>query len=119
MKPVQADRCVVTVAGISSVWLDCEATTAKVIERIDEAARSNARLGDFGEAVRPGHPFRIEHGNRAKCESELQKTFHSYYDALSFDIAAGVLVRICARVCKGRIFVMIGCIERDSQPRFQ
>ena len=115
MKPVQSDRCVVALAQISPVWLDCDATMAQVIERVDEAARSGARLVVFGEAVLPGYPFWIEHSNGAKFESGLQKSFHSHYIAQAVDIAAGDLAPVCARAREGRIFVILGCVERDRQ----
>lgn len=113
MKSLPADRCVVALAQIAPAWLNRDATIAKIAERIDEAARSGARLAVFGEALLPGYPFWIEHSNGAKFESTLQKSFHAHYIAQAVDLAAGDLAPICDRAREGRLFVMLGCIERD------
>ena len=113
MNPRPSDRCVVALAQIAPVWLDREATIAKISERVNEAARNNVRLVVFGEALLPGYPFWIEHSNGAKFESPLQKSFHAHYISQAVDIAAGELAPVCARAREGRLFVMLGCIERD------
>lgn len=115
MNSTSSDRLVVALAQIAPVWLDRNATIAKIAERIDEAARNGARLVVFGEAVLPGYPFWIEHSNGAQFESTLQKSFHAHYVAQAVDISAGDLAPLCARARAGRIFVMVGCIERDRR----
>lgn len=115
MKPVPPDRCVVAVAQIAPVWLDRDATLAKIIDRVDEASGSGARLVVFGEALLPGYPFWTEHSNGAAFDSLLQKSFHSHYISQAVDIDAGDLDDVCARAREGRVFVMLGCIERDRE----
>lgn len=61
----------IALAQIAPVWLDRQATLAKVVERVREAGAAGARLVAFGEALVPGYPFWVEHTDGARFESAL------------------------------------------------
>ena len=111
--PASADHCVVAIAQMAPIWLDRAATLAKVVARVDEAARSGATLVVFGEGVLPGYPFWIEHTDGARFESALQKSLFAHYVEQSVDIGNGDLKSLCDAARNAAIWVMIGCIERD------
>ena len=69
----------VALAQIAPVWLDRQATLAKVVDRVREAAAAGARLVAFGEALVPGYPFWVEHTDGARFESPLQKALYAHY----------------------------------------
>lgn len=66
-------------AQIAPIWLDREATTAKVNSYIEEAARQDCDLVAFGEALVPGYPFWLEFTDGARFNSSLQKTIFAEY----------------------------------------
>lgn len=104
---------VVALAQIAPVWLDRAATVAKVVGRIGQAAQAGGRLVVFGEALVPGYPFWVEHTDGARFESPLQKTLFAHYAAQAVDLSRDDLSPVRAAACKGRLWVMLGCIERD------
>ncbi len=106
-------RSVVALAQIAPVWLDRDATLAKVGQHVAEAGRSGARLVAFGEALVPGYPFWVEHTDGARFEAPLQKEWFAHYVAQAVDIEAGDLAPICAAARAARAWVVLGCIERD------
>ena len=63
----------VGLAQIAPVWLDRDATLAKVADWIGRAADLGCELVVFGEALVPGYPFWIERTDGARFESDLQK----------------------------------------------
>lgn len=103
----------VALAQIAPVWLDFEATRARVAEWIARAGRDGARLVAFGEALLPGYPFWIEHTDGARFESGLQKRLHAHYVSQAVDIAAGDLDPVCAAARDARCWVVLGTIERN------
>ena len=50
----------VAAAQTAPVWLDPEATTAKVCEWIRRAAEAGAELVAFGETFLPGYPYWVD-----------------------------------------------------------
>ncbi len=106
-------RSVVALAQIAPVWLDRDATLAKVGQHIAEAGRSGARLVAFGEGLVPGYPFWVQHTDGARFESSLQKEWFAHYVAQAVDIERGDLAPIRAEASAARTWVVLGCIERD------
>lgn len=97
---------------MAAVWLDREATTAKVIDYIGRAAAKGCEFVAFGEALLPGYPFTIEWTDGARFNSDVQKDVHAHYVEQAVQIEAGHLDSICAAAAKHNIAVMLGIIER-------
>lgn len=105
---------VVGVAQIAPVWLQREATLAKVVDWIRRAAAEGCRLVAFGEALAPGYPFWLEHTDAARFESPLQKAIHARYVEQSVDIEAGHLAEVCRAAREGGLDVVLGVMERPA-----
>ena len=111
---VNDDELVVGVAQIAPVWLQREATLAKVVQWVRRAAAEGCRLVAFGEALLPGYPFWLEHTDAARFESSLQKAIHARYVDQSVDIEAGHLADLCRAARDGGIDVVLGVMERPA-----
>ena len=100
------------VAQIAPVWLQRDATLAKIDARIRDAAAQGCGLVAFGEALVPGYPFWVERTDGARFESPLQKELYRHYVQQSVCIEAGDLdgVRTAAR--ENAIAVYLGVMER-------
>ena len=102
----------VGVAQIAPVWLDRDATGAKIVDWIREAASQDCELVVFGEALLPGYPFWVERTDGARFESELQKDLYRHYVEQSVCIEAGDLDGICSAARDNAIAVYVGIMER-------
>jgi len=107
------DKLTVGLAQIAPVWLDREATLAKVVDWIGQAAAAGCGFVAFGEALVPGYPFWIEHTDGARFDSSLQKDTHAHYLDQAIQVEAGHLDGVCAAARLG-IAVMLGTIERPA-----
>ncbi|MCW8809146.1 MAG: carbon-nitrogen hydrolase family protein [Rhodanobacter sp.] len=105
----------IALAQIAPVWLDREATLAKVVDRIREAATAGARLVAFGEALVPGYPFWVEHTDGARFESPLQKALFAHYADQAVDLSHNDLATVQAAARAGRLWVALGIIERPPE----
>lgn len=103
----------VALAQIAPVWLDRAATLTKVADWVARAAAQGARLVAFGEGLVPGYPFWIEHTDGARFESAEQKAFYAHYAGQAVDLARDDLAPVREAARAGRIWVALGCIERD------
>lgn len=108
------DKLTVGLAQIAPVWLDREATLAKVVDWIGQAAAAGCGFVAFGEALVPGYPFWIEHTDGARFESSLQKDTHAHYLDQAAQVEAGHLDGVCAAAARLGIAVMLGTIERPA-----
>lgn len=108
------DKLTVGLAQIAPVWLDREATLAKVVDWIGQAAAAGCGFVAFGEALVPGYPFWIEHTDGARWDSALQKDIHAHYLDQAVQVEAGHLDGVCAAAARLRIAVMLGTIERPA-----
>ncbi len=106
------DQLKVALAQIAPVWLNKEATIAKVKDYIIEAGENNCDLVAFGEGLLPGYPFWIEHTDGARFESTIQKEIHAHYLKNAIQIESGDLNEICDTAKNHRIAVYLGVIER-------
>jgi nitrilase len=104
----------VGLAQIAPVWLDREATLAKVIAKITEAGRQACQLITFGEALVPGYPFWVERTDGARFDSQVQKTLHSRYLQQAVQIEAGHLDGVCAAAAQHNLAIYLGIIERPA-----
>ena len=112
MKNKSKNTLTVGVAQIAPVWLQRDATLAKIDARIRDAAAQGCGLVAFGEALVPGYPFWVERTDGARFESPLQKELYRHYVQQSVCIEAGDLdgVRTAAR--ENAIAVYLGVMER-------
>ena len=109
-----SDTLTVALAQLSPVWLDRDATIAKSVRAIDDAAAAGAALIAFPEGFAPGYPFWIERTNGATFESPVQKELYAHYLAQGVQIESGNLTPIQKAARRGNISVYFGCIERPA-----
>lgn len=110
----EQDRLTVGCAQIAPVWLQREATLAKVATCIERAAAEGCRLVVFGEALVPGYPFWIERTDGARFNDAKQKVIFARYLDQGVDIARGDLDNICALARAAQISVYLGIMERAA-----
>ncbi len=108
----ERDRLVIGCAQIAPVWLQRDATLAKVASCIGQAAAQGCRLVVFGEALVPGYPFWLERTDGARFNDARQKTLFARYLDQGVDMARGDLDAICALARASRISVYLGVMER-------
>jgi nitrilase len=109
-----SEKLKVSLAQISPVWLDRDATLSKVEGYVRQAAAEGSQLVAFGEALVPGYPFWPELTNGAEFNSELQKDLFAHYSTQAVDIDAGDLRSLCELARQHSIAVYLGCIERPA-----
>lgn len=102
----------VAVAQMAPVWLDREATVAKVASWVARAGEAGAQLVAFGEALVPGYPFWIEHTDGARFDSAVQKTLFAHYAGQAVVLERGDLAAVSEAARAARIRVVVGTIER-------
>jgi nitrilase len=96
------------------VWLDREATTAKVIALIEEAAAGGAELVVFPEAFLPGYPWWVSRSDGARFEADDQKLAYAYYLEQAVELGGPELTRIAEAAGEARTWVMLGSGERSG-----
>ncbi len=115
MRPaINNTKLKVALAQIAPIWLQREATTAKVIDWITAAAAEECSLVVFGEAILPGYPFWVERTDGARFDSDIQKDLFAHYAEQSVVIERGDLDTVCAAAKKYAIAVYLGTIERAT-----
>ncbi len=107
-------RLKIGLVQMAPVWLNKQATIAKMSEYINEAADESCGLVVFSEALLPGYPFWIEHTDGARFESDIQKQYFERYYNNAVDIEHGDLDVFCKQARKRRINLYIGCIEKPK-----
>lgn len=86
----------VALAQIAPVWLDREATIAKILNYLEKAADQAAELVVFGEALLPGYPFWLTLMDGAAWNKMEVKELHRHYALNAVDIDRGDLDEVCA-----------------------
>ena len=104
----------VALAQIAPVWLNKELTIQKIENSIKEAAKENAELVIFGEALLPGYPFWVELTNGAEFNSTVQKEIHAHYVKNSITVEKGELDSICQLAKENNIAIYLGIMERAA-----
>jgi nitrilase len=112
MTEISSGTLNVGLAQIAPVWLDREATLAKIVARIEEAAERKCNLVIFGEALLPGYPFWVERTDGARFNSQIQKELFAHYLDQAVQIEAGHLDPVCALAAEHSLAVYLGIIER-------
>ena len=102
----------VGLAQIAPVWLNRDATCAKIVDWIRVAAENPCDLLVFGEALLPGYPFWVERTGGARFDSDIQKAFYAHYVDQAVAIERGDLDDICAAAAEHGIAIYLGTMER-------
>ena len=109
-----ADSLCIGIAQIAPVWLNREATLAKVADSIRTAAKEGCKLVVFGEALVPGYPFWLELTGGARFNNAEQKEMHAHYLLEGVDIDRGDLNPITELARSLQIAVYLGVMERAA-----
>ncbi len=104
----------VGLAQIAPVWLDREASIAKVVEWIDQAGSASCDLVVFGEALLPGYPLWVERTDGARFNSSLQKELYAHYADQAVVPERGDLDPIREAARRNNCAVYVGAIERAA-----
>jgi nitrilase len=102
----------IAAAQLAPVFLEREATLAKVVRAIDEAAEQGAGLVAFGETLVPGYPAWICKTDGARFNAPDQKALHARYLEQAVTLEEGHLDTVAAAARRGRIAVILGIAER-------
>lgn len=102
----------VALAQIAPVWLNKQATLAKIEKTILDAAKEKAELIVFGEALLPGYPFWLALTDGAKWDLQVNKELHAHYVRNSVQLEAGELDAVCALAREHKIAIYLGLMER-------
>lgn len=105
---------VVGAVQMAPVYLDRDATLAKVEGYVDEAGAHGCELVAFGETVVPGYPFWLARTDGAKFNSELQRDIHSLYLREAVDVEAGHLDGVREAARRNDVSVVLGVAERPK-----
>ncbi|MGY6553491.1 MAG: carbon-nitrogen hydrolase family protein [Wenzhouxiangella sp.] len=108
------ERLRVAAAQIAPVWLNREATLARVIETIDQAAVSGVELLAFGETLVPGYPFWVERTDGARFDDAFQKDLHAHYVDQAVCIEAGHLDAVFEAARRNQMAIVLGILERPA-----
>ena len=100
----------VAVVQAAPIWMDLDATIAKTVNLIDEAAAHGARLIAFPETWLPGYPWHIWMGAPAW---QMSRGFvQRYFDnSIAYDSPQTQTLRLAAK--KAGITVVMGLSPRD------
>jgi len=104
----------VGLAQMAPVWLDREATLAKICDYVVTAADQGCDLVCFGEALLPGYPFWVEHTDGARFESPEQKRLYAHYVSQAVQLEAGHLTALVELARQKKIAVYLGIIEQPK-----
>ena len=108
------EQLTVALAQIAPVWMDRDATLAKVCRSVTEAAAGGANLVAFGEALVPGYPFWPDLTGGAVFESDLQKRWFALYSDQAVHLPSGHLTTLQGIAAERKIAVYLGIIERAA-----
>ena len=104
----------IAMAQISPVWLDKKETLKKIENSIIDAAKENAELIVFGEALLPGYPFWLALTGGAEWNKDVNKDIHAHYVSNSVCIEKGDLTSVCELAKTHKIAVYLGIMERPT-----
>ena len=104
----------IAMAQIAPVWLDKAATLKKIENSIKDAAKENAELIVFGEALLPGYPFWLALTGGAEWNTDINKDLHAHYVSNAISIEKGELDSVCALAKTHKMAVYLGIMERPG-----
>ncbi|WP_431156663.1 carbon-nitrogen hydrolase family protein [Winogradskyella poriferorum] len=102
----------IAMAQIAPVWLDKSGTLNKIKESIIDAAKDDAELIVFGEALLPGYPFWLALTGGAEWNTKINKILHAHYVSNSICIENGELDEVRKLAKDHKIAVYLGIMER-------
>lgn len=111
----------VAIAQIAPVILNRDATLAKVVTSIHDAADQECKLVTFGETLVPAYPFWLCRSDAARFEAQDQKEIHAEYLRQAVKIPMPGIERsandnhladVCEAARERRISVMLGVAEK-------
>jgi len=102
----------IALGQIAPIWLQRDATLAKVVNWIAKGAEQGCQLIVFGEALVPGYPFWVERTGGAAFESKLQKELYAHYVDQGVSIEGGDLDGVCKAAARHGTAVYLGVMER-------
>ena len=110
--PVEDNQLKVALAQIAPVWLDKQATLAKIKTSIIQAAQNETELIIFGEGLLPGYPFWLALTDGAAWNKNVVKELHAHYSRNAVVVEEGDLDELCALSRKHKMAIYLGIIER-------
>ncbi len=108
-------RTKVAVVQAAPVLLDREATTAKAVDLIGEAAAKGAKLVLFPEAFIPGYLWGTTLGTVIGSRTEEGRAEFARYWANTVEVPSLTTRTLAAAARQHGIYVAIGVIERDRE----
>ncbi len=102
----------VAIAQIAPVFMNRDATVARVVESIEHAGKQDCALVAFGESLIPAYPFWLGRTGGAKFNDDRQKAWHARYLFESVAVEAGHLKPITDAAKRSKVAVIVGIAER-------
>ena len=94
------------------VYLDRDATLAKVVALVEEAANEGADLVAFPETYVAGYPSWADFTDASSFDNPIQKAAFAQYVASAVDVGRGDLDSVIAASAETGAFVYLGIVER-------
>lgn len=110
---IKTDTVRVAVVQASPVFLDTDASLAKAMRLIADAASQDASLAAFGEAWLPGYPVHA----LTPADAELWWELAAAYLDQAVDLNSAVIDALCSAARAANIDIVIGLAEKDSTTR--
>lgn len=104
----------IAIAQIAPVFMNREATTARIVDSIARAGKQDCVLIAFGESLLPGYPFWLSRTGGAKFDDDQQKAWHAFYLDQAVCPEAGHLDPITTAAKNAGIAVVVGITERPQ-----
>ena len=104
----------IAMAQMAPVWLNKLETLKKIENSIVSAAKENAELIVFGEALLPGYPFWLALTGGAEWNTDTNKKLHAHYVSNSICIEKGELDSVCKLAKEHQIAIYLGIMERPE-----
>lgn len=105
----------IAAAQIAPVFLDRDATLAKVIAWCERAARDGVRLLAFPEAVLPGYPVWLARTGGAAFDDPFQKAIHARYIDQAIELPGPELEQLREAAGDLGLTLVVGTIERGRE----
>ena len=104
----------VAAVQLAPVFLDRDATVAKVVDTIEQAAEQGARLVAFPETFVPGYPAWADFTHASYFDHPDQKAAWACYLDQAVDVARGDLQPVADAAAGADVFVYLGIAERGT-----
>ncbi len=104
----------VAIAQIAPVFMNREATTARVVESIVQAGKQGCSLIAFGESLLPAYPFWLSRTGGAKFNDDQQKAWHALFLDQAVCPEAGHLEPLVEAAKNAGVAVVLGITERPQ-----